>query len=210
MTIRFACSNCQKRLKIAERHEGATVKCPRCGQDLVVPLRPAAAEPLPLTTTRETDEPLRFTTKRSTDGDDDVDMTPMVDVTFLLLIFFMVTAAFALQKSIEVPTPDTQEGASQSRSIQEFEQDDDFIVVRVASDDTIWVEESEAPSDQQLLLRLRELRSGRALGGSRGPNSLLVLAHGDAMHETVVRALDAGTAVGMDEIRLATVEDEDF
>ena len=35
----------------------------------------------------------------------EMDMTPMVDVTFLLLIFFMVTAAFAMQKSFHVPTP---------------------------------------------------------------------------------------------------------
>ncbi|HUG70447.1 MAG TPA: biopolymer transporter ExbD [Pirellulaceae bacterium] len=33
------------------------------------------------------------------------DMTPMVDVTFLLLIFFMVTAAFAMQRSMVVPKP---------------------------------------------------------------------------------------------------------
>jgi biopolymer transport protein ExbD len=32
-----------------------------------------------------------------------LDITPMVDVTFLLLIFFMVTASFSLQKSIQVP-----------------------------------------------------------------------------------------------------------
>ncbi|MFG0255318.1 MAG: ExbD/TolR family protein [Rhodopirellula sp. JB053] len=31
------------------------------------------------------------------------DMTPMVDVTFLLLIFFMVTASFSMQKSIAMP-----------------------------------------------------------------------------------------------------------
>ena len=33
--------------------------------------------------------------------EDELDMTPMVDVTFLLLIFFMVTASFTLQKSLE-------------------------------------------------------------------------------------------------------------
>jgi hypothetical protein len=33
----------------------------------------------------------------------DMDMTPMVDVTFLLLIFFMVTASFSVQKSIQRP-----------------------------------------------------------------------------------------------------------
>jgi len=36
--------------------------------------------------------------------DQELDMTPMVDVTFLLLLFFMVTAAFNLQKAIVLPT----------------------------------------------------------------------------------------------------------
>ncbi|TWU08000.1 ExbD/TolR family protein [Stieleria varia] len=35
------------------------------------------------------------------------DMTPMVDVTFLLLIFFMVTAAFSLQRAIAIENPET-------------------------------------------------------------------------------------------------------
>ena len=50
---------------------------------------------------------------RDGDSEDDLDMTPMVDVTFLLLIFFMVTAAFSLQKSINVPTPEKEENATQ-------------------------------------------------------------------------------------------------
>ena len=210
MTIRFVCTKCQKRLKVAARHAGASVKCPRCGARLTVPAESVTQKSSEKYEPPPVDEAaLRFATIRPSEQGD-VDMTPMVDVTFLLLIFFMVTAAFALQKSIELPTRDTSEAASQSRSIEDFEQDDDFVIVRVGGDDTIWVEDSEAPTDQQLLLRLRELRRGRGLGGARGPNRLLVLAHGDARHETVVRALDAGTAVGMEQIRLATVEEEDF
>ena len=34
-----------------------------------------------------------------------VELTPLIDVVFLLLIFFMVTAAFSLQRSLQVPTP---------------------------------------------------------------------------------------------------------
>ncbi len=44
--------------------------------------------------------------------EDEIDMTPMVDVTFLLLIFFMVTAAFSLQKSIEMPRQQTDAPSS--------------------------------------------------------------------------------------------------
>jgi len=129
---------------------------------------------------------------------------------FLLLIFFMVTAAFSLQKSIAMPPPDEEESSKQARTYEEIEQDDDFVIVRIDRDSTIWVNESEAPSEQDLLIKLREAREGVPGSTSPGPSSLLVLADGDARHETVVMALDAGNAVGMESVRLATVDEEDL
>jgi len=146
--------------------------------------------------------------RRGDPTDDDLDMTPMVDVTFLLLIFFMVTAAFSLQKSLEVPPPDKQEGATQSPTIEEVQQDDDYVIVRIDADNSVWVNDSEAPSEQEVLVKLREAQQG-GFGGA-GPSSLLVLADGDCHHETVVMVLDVGNAVGMEHIRLATVDEEVF
>ena len=136
--------------------------------------------------------------------EDDLDMTPMVDVTFLLLIFFMVTAAFSLQKSLEVPPPERRDESAQAQTLEELEQNDDYVIVRIDGDDTIWVDESEAPSEQELLTKLREAR--RPLPGAEnpGPSNLLVLADGDCHHERVVMVLDAGNAVGMENVRLAT------
>lgn len=145
--------------------------------------------------------------------EDELDMTPMVDITFLLLIFFMVTAAFAKQKSIEVPPPDQQESAKQ-QTIEDLERNDDYVIVRIDREDTIWVtvfgSESAATSEQELLEKLREAREGMPGSDSLGPSSLLVLANGDCHHETVVMALDAGSAVGMQDVRLATVDETDF
>jgi biopolymer transport protein ExbD len=134
----------------------------------------------------------------------------MVDVTFLLLIFFMVTAAFNLQKSLEVPPPDKQESATQARTIEEIEMDDDYVIIRIERDNTVWVNDSEAPSPQEVLVKLREAREGSPGSDSAGPTSLLVLADGEAKHETVVMALDAGNAVGMENVRLATADEEDL
>jgi len=161
----------------------------------------------PITTPDET-EPVRFSTER--EPDEGMDMTPMVDITFLLLIFFMVTAAFSLQKSIEIPSPDQQESAAQARTIEEIEEDDDCVIIRVDSDNTIWVDDSEAPSVQELLVKLRQAREGPPGSGSRGPSTALVLADGDARHETVVTALDAANAVSMENVRLATIDEDDL
>ncbi len=136
-------------------------------------------------------------------------MTPMVDITFLLLIFFMVTAAYSLQRSIEVPPPDRQEDTAQARTLEELEQDDDYVIVEIHADNAIFVDDDPAPSEQELLVRLREARASGS-GDSPGPSSLLVLAHADCRHETVVMALDAGNAVGMENVRLATHDEEAF
>ena len=145
-------------------------------------------------------------------GEPEMDMTPMVDVTFLLLIFFMVTAAFAMQKSFEVPVPKPDEPSSQTRTIQDLEDDPNVVVVRIDEFNTFyvvaaaWDEEKEAPSKQELLVKLREARNSGDSGNVA--NTLVVMAHGDAMHEKVVMAMDAGTDVGMDEVKLSTFEDD--
>ncbi len=153
-------------------------------------------------------EPVRFSTKR--EPDEGMDMTPMVDITFLLLIFFMVTAAFSLQKSIEIPSPDQEDSAAQARTIEEIEEDDDCVIIRIDSDNTIWVDDSEAPSVQELLVKLREAREGPQGSDTKGPASAIILADGDARHETVVTALDAANAVSMENVRLATIDEDDF
>jgi biopolymer transport protein ExbD len=134
----------------------------------------------------------------------------MIDCVFLLLIFFLVTASFALQKSKEMPNPDKQEESKQARTYEEIEQDDDYVIVRIDRDSTVWVNDSEAPSEQDLLVKLREARQGPPGSTSKGPSKLLVLADGDARHETVVMVLDAGNAVGMESVRLADVDEEDL
>jgi biopolymer transport protein ExbD len=140
----------------------------------------------------------------------EMDMTPMVDVTFLLLIFFMVTAAFSLQKSLQIPKPEPSEEAA-SRSFQELEDDPDYITVHVDEYGTYRVVtidwDREAFSEAELLRQLKEARAGNTAG--KIPAHLLVRANGEATHEKVVAALDSGTAVGMEDIQLITVEDDE-
>lgn len=156
-----------------------------------------------------------FRRARMQQEEDDMDMTPMVDVTFLLLIFFMITAAFALQKAIAVPPVEEKEEAT-AMSMDDLE--DDSIVVRVDGDNVYWVscpawvEEERAVSKQDMRNLVRAARSGAQPGGgaSGGPgfSKMLVQASGDATHEFVVAALDAGSGAGVEEIRLVGVEDD--
>ena len=135
---------------------------------------------------------------------DELDMTPMVDVTFLLLIFFMVTASFTIQKSLEQPHAQTDApSASQSD-----DQDIDFIQVTIDQTNTYYVttaeeEEAEAPSDNEM----RELvKRGVSAGGT---DKMVILAHLDSKHAKVVTAYDAGTVNGIQSIQIKTT-DEDY
>ena len=140
----------------------------------------------------------------------EMDMTPMVDVTFLLLIFFILTASFSFQKSLNVPTPETEEASTQAVP-QDVDEDPEFITVRIDALNTFHVIttdwEEECPSKAELYVKLREARDGNSAGVV--PNKMVVMANGEAFHEKVVAALDAGAAVGIDEVQLMTVEDDE-
>lgn len=142
----------------------------------------------------------------------EMDMTPMVDVTFLLLIFFMVTASFTMQKSLNIPKPKNNEAGAGAQSLSDFEQNPEYIVVRVDGFNTYHViaaafdDEVECPSDQELMVKLRQARQGD--GSGTVPTKMLVIANVNALHKKVVNAIDSGNEIGMEEVQQLTVEDD--
>jgi biopolymer transport protein ExbD len=204
--IRFNCPHCSKKLKAGPEQAGTRFKCTRCGTASRVPrwtdevsgadaqrAGRAAAAAWQATTHDEAAAPITFGKKRLR-TEAEMDMTPMVDVTFQLLIFFMITASYAMQKSLEAPRPESEAPVAQQRVPQELE--DDLIVVRVDQDSVVWVNDHEAPTRQELIARMRdELSSGGS--AARG---LLVTYHPDARHDSVVRCMDVGALLGIENI----------
>lgn len=143
--------------------------------------------------------------------DDELDMTPMVDVTFLLLIFFMVTAAFALQKVLEVPPVSDEEDVSVTQ-VEDIEKDS--IVVRIDADNVFWIgapkwiEEQKAQSSLDMRAKVREARQGTS--GTAGPSKMVVRAHEEAVYEKLVDAIDAGAAAAINDVRVSIDEDHEF
>ncbi len=161
-------------------------------------------------------EAINLRSGKDEDEEDDLDMTPMVDVTFLLLIFFMITAAFALQKAMEVPPVDDDEAAP-TQVVEDPEKD--IVTVRLDEDNIFWVsapvfddEEKEARSRQDMRELVRKAREGKGGKFGKGPGKLLVQAHVEATYEYMVAALDAGAAedVRMEEVSLMIYEDGDL
>ena len=136
--------------------------------------------------------------------EDELDMTPMVDVTFLLLIFFMVTASFSLQKSIQQPKVESDEPSTE---VQEREPDEDTITVLIDQNNTYYVtsrsdEEVECPSDREMRQRVRDAAE------SMGDSKLVIVAHVDSLHKKVVAAWDGGVVAGIEKITVETTEEE--
>ena len=139
-----------------------------------------------------------LTIRRHNHLDDEMDLTPMVDVTFQLLIFFMVSASFSLQKSIEVPTPDPdQKGAS-----QQVQTIDDLhgtsIIVKIDASNTIWIDDEPLGDANRLADTLRDKMRREQ------KTELLVTADNQSLHRTIIAVIDAANEVGMQKIRMTS------
>lgn len=143
---------------------------------------------------------------------DDMDMTPMVDVTFLLLIFFMITASFSKEKVLEEP-PALSDKPS---SLQREEPEKLLDTVRVQVDEfnayTIILpggEDRQASSKQDLRIALDDARKEMVTGANDNALKMAVEAHVDSIHAAVVAALDAGRDKGFSSFQVTVVEEFD-
>lgn len=118
-----------------------------------------------------------------------VDITPLVDVVFLMLIFFMVSTTFNVTSSLKLDLPSSHATAQQ----QEIKQ----VTIAINANGKLFVQD-EAVSDE-------ELRS-RILNASHGdPNMRVVLrADSDARHKRVVFVLDTLRGLNMSKVGIAT------
>ncbi len=121
-----------------------------------------------------------------------VEITPLIDVIFLLLIFFVVSTTFVRTSAIEVDLPDSSGGARAATG---------GIEVRVSATGDY------AVNDQVLSGGRRDLR--RALRGARDDSAdaapmLVVAADANARHEAVVQVLDAARELGLTNVRVLT------
>jgi biopolymer transport protein ExbD len=140
---------------------------------------------------------------------DDMDMTPMVDVTFLLLIFFMITASFSSEKAFEEPPPLPTDAVSltpktNSDSIRvQIDEFNSYTIIFSGGD------EREASSKQELLIALDEAKNEIATGSKDKDDELklLIEAHVDCIHGAVIAAVDAARDRGFNGFQVQVVEE---
>jgi len=150
-----------------------------------------------------TDHPLLLFSGRHHYGDL-IDMTAMVDIVFFLLIFFLVTSIQSLEAVIDLPAPQAPDAAATSaETVPDYANDPNYVVVTIDADDSVWVEDEEALSEQDLRAKLRAARQQDERDG------LLIKGAGDATHGKFVMVLDAGADAGMKELLFSVELSED-
>jgi biopolymer transport protein ExbD len=135
---------------------------------------------------------VKFLTKRG-HHEASVELTPLIDVVFLLLIFFMVSTTFIRETQLKIDLPEA------AGELQEIE--DDLIEITVdrvgdyAVNDRLLVN-----NDLRTLVRaLEEVLS------ERPPSTrVIVTADANASHQSVVRAMDAAGKVGLTRLSITT------
>ncbi len=119
------------------------------------------------------------------------DMTAMVDVTFLLLIFFMVTASFTLQTAIAMPR---QMSDLASRQAVVVPPPRDIVSLTVDPQGSFYL---ASPSGEQELVGKQSLLTAlKVVSGLNSNARLEILVDSDARLQAMVDAIDAGTIAG--------------
>ena len=127
-------------------------------------------------------------------GEDEpeVNLTPLIDVVFLLLIFFMVSTTFEHQSRIQIELPEA------TATPEELEEESLEIVIDAQGRYFIGEE-------QVVNTELKTLKSAISKAvGDRGTIPVTIRADASTPHQAVITALDATSQLGLTQISLAT------
>ncbi len=206
--ITFRCKQCKKRISCPTRMQGRTLPCPNCKTPLTIPSPDLDDDDDGHTLAHgdeEEDEGFGGGAKKENEFGE-LDLTPMVDVTMLLLIFFILTARYIEQKTLPTPPPSASQkedssGGSSSSQVEFDDIADASIVVTINERNNFLVDDVPvAPTD--LIAKIRQSQTG-------GKAEIVIDAHPAAFHDTVVQVIDAANDLGIQKIRLTSKEGDD-
>ncbi len=116
-----------------------------------------------------------------------VDITPMLDVVFIMLIFFIVTATFIKEAGIDVDKPDAATAVVQEKA---------SILIAIDAQDRVWINRRE--TDVRALRAIIE-----RLHAENPKGTVVIQADRDSRNETLVQVMDASRRAGVFDIALA-------
>jgi len=120
--------------------------------------------------------------------ENEINLTPMLDVVFIMLIFFIVTASFIKEAGLDVNRPDAP--------VTQSEPEDSNILVMITANDEIWIDR-----------RLIDPRAVRAnierLHAENPDGSVVIQPKRKSTNKALVTVMDAARQAGVYSISLA-------
>ncbi len=129
--------------------------------------------------------------------DPELNLTPLIDVVFLLLIFFMVSTTFDRESELSIELPEASGKVAPSEQFK--------IEISIDSQGRYFVNEKRV-KDKKLITLKRAIKL--TLGDNKEPK-LIISADRKTPHEAVVRAMDAARQLGLTHLTFATRQSGD-
>lgn len=116
-----------------------------------------------------------------------IDMTPMLDIVFIMLIFFVVTASFVKESGIDVNRPEAETAVMQDKA---------NILVAIDADGSIWINRRRVDAGQ-LRANIERLHAENPQG------SVVIQADEQAVTKQLVAVMDAARQAGVYNVSIA-------
>ncbi len=120
--------------------------------------------------------------------ENEINLTPMLDVVFIMLIFFIVTATFIKEAGIQVERPDT---------ITADTQDDAAILIAISATDEIWIDRQKR-DPRQVRTIIERLHAENPKG------SIVIQADEESTNEMLVVVMEAAKGAGVTNVAIAS------
>ncbi len=126
----------------------------------------------------------------------EVNLTSLIDVVFLLLIFFMVSTSFVKQSQINISLPEAQSATVVEEPVEQID-------VMITATGTYLVNGRELINSRPETIRnaLQKVSDGN------NDLPMTISADANAKHQDVVTAMDVAGRLGFTKINIATVND---
>jgi len=129
---------------------------------------------------------------RSKDEGAEINITPMLDIVFIMLIFFIVTTSFVKESGIDVNRPSAQTAERKERG---------NIIIAINANGEIWMDKRK--------IELRSVRANVERMHAENPEgSVVVLADKAAKTGDLVEVMDQVRLAGIQNVSIATKQDE--
>ena len=129
--------------------------------------------------------------------DPDINLTPLIDVVFLLLIFFMVSTTFNRESEIVLELPEAAGELSDTER--------EVIDITIDAQGRYYVNQNELVNTQAETLK----RALKDAAGERKDPPLVISADGRTPHQAVITAMDAARQLGFLHLTFATRQSQD-